>query len=200
MAGGEVKYTIERPSEGLFRDRGSRFIAHLHPLRRMADFEERLAELRRQYHDARHICWAYRYGGESRSNDDGEPAHSAGAPILRQLLSNGLDRAAIYVVRYFGGIKLGVPGLIHAYGAAAAEAIENNELVEWVDKVRFVLIFDYHCTAAVERQLKAFNAMTVRSKYDARCLLEVELSAAMREDFQHRITECAESCQPVDTD
>lgn len=189
-------FTIREATVGLFKDRGSRFIAHLYPIHSREDFDKRHAELKQLYHDARHICWAMRLGTDRRSSDDGEPSHSGGAPIMRQLLSHGIDYAALFVVRYFGGIKLGVPGLIHAYGTAAADAIAQAERIEWIEKVRFILIFSYHCTSTVEKQLKRTQARIIRSEYSEKCLIEVEIRRSQQLDFQHNLQECTESCTP----
>jgi uncharacterized YigZ family protein len=193
----EPVQTIRQATEGYFKDRGSRFIAYLFPIDTRAAFEARHSELKVRHADATHICWAMRLGNESRSSDDGEPAHSAGAPILRQLVSRRVDRAALFVVRYFGGTKLGVPGLIHAYGAAAAAALDQAEFVEWIDKVRFVLIFPYHCTSAVERQLKKFGASVVESAYTEKCQLIVEVRIELQQLFQLTISECTDTCTLV---
>ena len=193
----EPAQTIRQATEGYFKDRGSRFIAYLFPIDTRAAFEARHSELKLRHADATHICWAMRLGGESRCSDDGEPAHSAGAPILRQLVSRRVDRAALFVVRYFGGTKLGVPGLIHAYGAAAAAALDQAEFVEWIDKVRFVLIFPYHCTASVGRQLKKYGASVIGSEYAEKCQLVVEVRLELHHQFQLSLSECTETCTSV---
>ena len=124
--------TIEAPSEGLFKDRGSRFIAKAYPVESTDQVRLILDGLRKEYHDARHHCYAYRIGqsGEFRTNDDGEPANSAGKPIYGQIISNDLSNLLIVVIRYFGGTLLGVGGLINAYRTAAQEAIQNATIIE----------------------------------------------------------------------
>ena len=118
MAAKDTYKSIGAPSEGLFKDNGSRFIARAYPVESEAEIKEIVAALKKEYHDARHHCYAYRLGldGEPwRANDDGEPSGSAGRPILGQIDSAGLSDILVVVIRYFGGIKLGIPGLIRAY-------------------------------------------------------------------------------------
>ncbi|MFO7616257.1 MAG: YigZ family protein [Bacteroidales bacterium] len=124
--------TIEAASEGLFKDRGSRFIARAYPVNSAEKARQILEGLRKEYHDARHHCYAYRLGqsGEFRTNDDGEPSNSAGKPIYGQILSNDLSNILIVVIRYFGGTLLGVGGLINAYRTAAQDAISNARIIE----------------------------------------------------------------------
>ncbi|MFA7410271.1 MAG: YigZ family protein, partial [Bacteroidales bacterium] len=124
--------TIEAPSEGLFKDRGSRFISKAFPVQSTDQIKTILDSLRKEYHDARHHCYAYRIGqsGDFRTNDDGEPTNSAGKPIYGQILSNDLSNVLIVVIRYFGGTLLGVGGLINAYRTAAQEAIKNATIIE----------------------------------------------------------------------
>ena len=126
--------TITDISEGQFKDRGSRFIGFLYPVSSETEVKERLAALKKQYHDATHYCYAYTIGhtgpAQTRLNDDGEPSGSAARPIFGQLQSAGLSDVLAVVVRYFGGTKLGVPGLINAYKTATREAIANATVVE----------------------------------------------------------------------
>ncbi|WP_408631354.1 IMPACT family protein [Marinigracilibium pacificum] len=125
--------TIIKPSEGFYKEKGSKFIAHAYPVNSEDEIKEHLDDLRKKYYDARHHCYAYALGvsGENfRANDDGEPNHSAGDPILGQIRSFELSGILIVVVRYFGGTKLGVGGLIHAYKTAAQDALDNSEIIE----------------------------------------------------------------------
>ena len=117
--------SLAAPSEGLFKDNGSRFIALAYPVETEEEVKSIVAGLRKEYHDARHHCYAYRLGYQGdvfRASDDGEPAGSAGRPILGQIDSAGLSDVLVVVVRYFGGIKLGIPGLIRAYKTSTAKA------------------------------------------------------------------------------
>lgn len=125
--------TIKRRSEGLYKDRSSKFFYFSFPVRNEEEIKDHLADLRKTYYDARHHCYAYVLGKEAtifRAVDDGEPNHSAGDPILGQIRSNNLTNILIVVVRYFGGTKLGMSGLIQAYKTSAALAIEENEIIE----------------------------------------------------------------------
>ncbi|MCF0172581.1 MAG: YigZ family protein, partial [Bacteroidales bacterium] len=121
--------SIAAPSTGIYKDKGSKFMAFAYPVESEEEVKSLVSALRKKYFDARHHCWAYRIGrlGEKwRINDDGEPSSTAGKPILGQILSNQLSDTLIVVVRYFGGILLGTPGLIQAYKSAAADAIANG--------------------------------------------------------------------------
>ena len=121
--------TINKPSEGLFKDRASKFIAFAYPVYNEEEIKQIQKKLRKEYFDARHHCYAFRIGAEKeiyRSNDDGEPPNSAGKPILGQIQSYDLTNILIVVVRYFGGTKLGVGGLVRAYTKAGQIVLENN--------------------------------------------------------------------------
>lgn len=130
----EDKYrTVKATAEGLYKEKGSRFIAFIYPVMTEEEIKEILAEVKTKYYDARHHCYAYCLGANRerfRANDDGEPSSTAGKPILGQIVSNDLSNVLIVVIRYFGGIKLGVSGLIQAYKDAAADAILHAEIVE----------------------------------------------------------------------
>lgn len=124
--------TISKPSEGLFKDRGSKFLAFAYPVSSEDEIKEIQEHLRSEYHDARHHCYAYMLGKDKnvfRANDDGEPSSTAGKPILGQIKSYDLTNILIVVIRYFGGTKLGVSGLINAYKTAAEEALKNAKII-----------------------------------------------------------------------
>ena len=138
--------SIAARAEGLFKDNGSRFIAFAYPVETEDQVKEIVGNLKKEYHDARHHCYAYRLGhlGDSfRSNDDGEPSGSAGRPILGQIDSAGLSDVLVVVVRYFGGIKLGIPGLIRAYKTSTSDALSNARVVEKTASRNFRLDFPY---------------------------------------------------------
>ena len=152
--------SISSPARGLFKDNGSRFIACAYPVETEAEVKEIVDSLKKEYHDARHHCYAYRLGylgDRFRANDDGEPSGSAGRPILGQIDSYGLSDILIVVVRYFGGIKLGIPGLIRAYRTSSADAIANSEVVEKIAVRRFRLSFGYMDMNAVMKLVKDFG-------------------------------------------
>jgi uncharacterized YigZ family protein len=165
-------YTLAGPSEGLFRDKGSRFLAFAAPVRSREEAARHLAGLRKAYHDARHHCYAWRLGAQgehSSASDDGEPAHSAGAPILASIRSHELTRVQIVVVRYFGGIKLGVRGLIEAYRGAADDALSGAARVEVVQRVVFSIEYPYEQTAELNRLMHRRPVEILGASYTDRC-------------------------------
>ena len=172
-------YTLTQESQGTFKDRGSRFLAFAFPVSEQNQFEEKLASLKKEYYDARHHCYAFRFGiqGEtSFANDDGEPSHTAGDPILGVLQSRDITNAAIIVVRYFGGTKLGVRGLIEAYRNAAADAIENNQIKAIIPKTIFRLDFTYPQTSEINRILHPFNTEQIQANYTDVCQIDFAIN------------------------
>lgn len=149
--------SIVHPSKGVFKAKGSKFYGYLFHCEDEASFKNQLDYIKAQEPSARHFCWAYRVQPEApieRSSDDGEPAHTAGTPILRALLGHELVNVACVVVRYFGGTKLGVPGLIEAYGSAANEAICDNKIETHYLTIELILRFSYDQLSFVERIVK----------------------------------------------
>lgn len=164
----ETYNTILKASEGSFRDKGSKFIAYLFPVTTEDEIKEILQDYKKKYYDARHHCYAYRLGWNKdayRINDDGEPSGTAGKPIYGQILSNDLTNVLILVVRYFGGVKLGVSGLIQAYKAAAADAIENNKIVEMPIRHLLKIEFGYPHMNQVMSLLKVDEVKIQKSDY-----------------------------------
>ncbi len=150
-------FTIQSPAEGLYKEKGSKFLAYAYPVNSEADVKLRLEELRKKYHDARHYCYAYRINPEHpkwRANDGGEPSNSAGMPILNQIQSSDLWNVLIVVVRYFGGTKLGVSGLINAYKEAARTALSSATVLEKFLMCRFSISFPYSLMNEVMRLVK----------------------------------------------
>ncbi len=146
MAELDTYRTIKQRSEGVFRDRGSKFLAFAFPVYTTDEIKKTLAELQKEYHDARHHCYAYRLGAAKeifRANDDGEPSGTAGKPILGQIRSNDLSNILIVVVRYFGGTLLGVGGLINAYRTAAANAIHDAIIITAAEQDLIEINFPY---------------------------------------------------------
>jgi uncharacterized YigZ family protein len=138
--------TLLEPSEGIFKDRSSKFLSFAFPVNNEDDVKNILQRLRKEHHSANHHCYAFRLGADKsafRFNDDGEPGNSAGRPIFGQIQSRDLTNILIVVVRYFGGTLLGVPGLINAYKSAAADAIANGKTVERTVEDVYDLKFDY---------------------------------------------------------
>lgn len=182
--------TIEGPSKGLFRDRGSRFIALAYPVTTTDEIKSILDELRKEYHDARHHCYAYMLGSDRqvwRSNDDGEPSGSAGRPILGQINSNELTDILIVVVRYFGGTLLGVSGLINAYKTAAADAISNAVVVERRVHIALRITFPYLGMNEVMKVLKEENAEQSAQSFDSECSLIISFPVSASEKIEGRL-------------
>ncbi len=173
--------TIEASSEALFKDRGSKFIAIAKPIRDEQDFPLFLEEIRKQYYDARHHCYAYRCQPQSpqwRFNDDGEPAHSAGTPIFNAIQSQGFWDVAVIVIRYFGGTKLGVGGLINAYRTAAEEALKKARIRDVYLYDQYELRFPYSAMDEVMRVLPQsyFEIVEETMAEDAGYMLKVRKS------------------------
>jgi uncharacterized YigZ family protein len=167
--------TIERKSQGLFKDKGSKFIARAIPCNTEEMVKTELDLLRKEYYDARHHCYAYILGFDKsawRTNDDGEPSGTAGKPIYGQLLSHDLTNTLIVVIRYFGGIKLGVRGLINAYKFAAQDAIVNNTIVTKIINEIYEIKFDYIDMNDVMRILKEEDLEQVDQDFMLRCRLQ----------------------------
>ena len=138
--------SIASPSDGLFKDNGSRFIARAYPVETEEEVKEIIAALKKEYYDARHHVYAYRLGylgDKFRANDDGEPSGSSGRPVLGQIDSYGLSDILVVVIRYFGGIKLGIPGLIRAYKTSTADALANAQIIEKIASRHFRVHFGY---------------------------------------------------------
>ena len=179
--------TIAKPCEGLFKDKGSKFIALASPISSEEDFKQFQSEVKEQYSDAGHHCYAFCYGVNQehyRFSDDGEPAGTAGKPIYGQLLSNELTHICIIVVRYFGGTKLGVSGLINAYKLAALDAIEHAEIVDKELSCRFEINYPYTDTNFIERHLSTLNGTYVNQSFEADCKATIELPLKNKTEFK----------------
>ncbi len=178
--------SIAGPSEGLFKDNGSRFIAFAYPVETEEEVKSIVGSLKKEYHDARHHCYAYRIGykGEMfRANDDGEPSSSAGRPILGQIDSNGLSDILIVVVRYFGGIKLGIPGLIRAYKTSSADAIANNSIITKIATKRYLVKFGYDSMNNVMKMVKDMSLEQCNQNFGLDCELTVRVRLSQVPDF-----------------
>lgn len=181
----EIKDTynsIVKTSEGIFKDRGSKFLSFIFPVTSEDEVKPILTELRKKYHDARHHCYAYKIGlGEDRyrMNDDGEPSGTAGKPIFGQIVSHGLSDILIVVVRYFGGILLGTSGLINAYKSASVDAINNAELTKKRVQKQLHLRFTYEQLSVAMRMVKELNLDIAKQDFTETCnlILYVPLGA-----------------------
>lgn len=170
--------TIAAPSEGVFRDRGSKFLAYAYPFRREEELKEIIAQLKADHPKARHHCWAYRLTPDRsvfRLNDDGEPSGTAGRPILNTLLSLDMTNVLVVVVRYFGGTLLGVPGLINAYKMATQDALASAEVVSRTVNDVYRVTFGYPQMNDVMRVVKEEGLIVLRQDFAEFCILEVEI-------------------------
>ncbi len=166
---------LDAPGEGLYKEKGSKFIAFAFTVMSEDDVKKALAEVKKKYFDARHHCYAYMIGPDKscyRSSDDGEPSGTAGKPILNQILSKDVTNVCVIVVRYFGGIKLGVSGLINAYKTAAREALDNAQIVEKTVNEIYSLEFPYTLMNDVMRIMKEENLEQLNPRFEMVCHLE----------------------------
>jgi uncharacterized YigZ family protein len=184
MAGTDTYLTIKAFSRGLYKEKGSIFIALAHPVRSASDIKTILKETRKEYHSARHHCYAYMLGQKRdtwRTNDDGEPSGTAGKPILGQINSHGLTNVLIVVVRYFGGRLLGTGGLINAYRSAADDALKNGEITEMKVHDFFRLEFGYPVMKDVMKIIKEHDLLTTDQNFGEKCRITVSLSSSASE-------------------
>ena len=176
MEDNDTYITLNGNGDGLYKEKGSKFIASAFVVESEDDVKAALLESHKKYHDARHHCYAYIIGADksiSRSNDDGEPAGTAGKPIMNQILSKGVTNTCVIVVRYFGGTKLGVSGLINAYKTASREALDNAGVVNKIINVFYSLDFPYSATNEVSRVLKEVGVEQTKAVYDTSCHIEL---------------------------
>jgi uncharacterized YigZ family protein len=183
--------TIAGPSQGIYKELGSKFLAFAYPVRSEEEIKDRIEELRKKYFDARHHCYAWVLGKEKnryRAIDDGEPNHSAGDPILGQIKSKNLTNILIVVVRYFGGVKLGVGGLIQAYRTAAEDALNNAIILECEVTQPVSFRYSYETTAEVMRLVKEFDLHITHQEF----LEECSLLADVKQKYLDQLTARAE--------
>lgn len=182
--------TIAEPGEAVYKERSSRFLAFAYPVSDEGEIKEILDGLRKEYYDATHHCYAWRLGanGEQyRCNDDGEPSGTAGRPILGQMLSRGITQCLIVVVRYFGGTKLGVPGLIQAYRESAQAAIDNCRVVETTVDARIGIEFPYVSMNDVMRIVKEENPRIEEQRFDNMCSMRLAIRKSRAETLLGRL-------------
>ena len=184
--------TLAAPSEGLYKEKGSKFLAFAYPVRTLDEVKAHLEQLRKDYFDARHHCYAYILGPNKdawRANDDGEPSGTGGRPIHGQLLSADLTDTLIVVVRYFGGILLGASGLANAYKTAARDAIDHATIIEKTINVRYRLLFQYETMNDVMRILKEFDLKPENQHFELDCTLEADVRQSESVRFYDRVFE-----------
>lgn len=173
--------TIQSPAEGIFRDKGSKFIAYAFPFPHENDLKSIIADIKTAHPKARHHCYAYRLTPDKniyRVNDDGEPSGTAGRPILNVLLSKELTNILVVVVRYFGGTLLGVPGLINAYKTATEDAILNAQIVEQTLNDVYELKFDYLLMNDVMKIIKEDKLEILSQEFDLNCVIKLSIRKA----------------------
>ncbi|MBP5382663.1 MAG: YigZ family protein [Bacteroidales bacterium] len=185
----DIYKSISSPSDGLYKELGSRFIAKAYPVEGEEEVKAIVDSLKKEYHDARHHCYAYRIGpkGDSfRANDDGEPSGSAGRPILGQIDSAGLSDVLVVVIRYFGGIKLGVPGLIRAYKSSTADALSQATVIEKIAGSWYSIGFGYERMPQVMKVIKDLDLPQRNRDFGTSCSLEVRVRDTLKEEFLER--------------
>lgn len=186
----DVYRTIANSAEGLYKEKGSRFISFAFPVSAEEQIREIIAELKDKYYDARHHCYAWRLGLDKtyyRANDDGEPSSTAGKPILGQIQFNGLTNVLIVVIRYFGGIKLGVSGLISAYREAAADALRNAVVIEKTIDVPLRIRFSYLVLNDVMKIVKEEAPEILERHFELGCEMLLSIRQSELQTFKARL-------------
>lgn len=184
--------TITEISEGLFKDKGSKFISFAIPIKNSTNIKEVLTEYKKRFFDARHVCYAYMIGHERtnfRANDDGEPSGTAGRTILGQINSYQLTNVLIIVVRYFGGILLGTGGLVSAYKQAAADALEQASIIEKTVDSELSIKFDYLLMNDVMRVIKEINPTILSQKFEIECSMDLSIRNQNFNTLQTKLSE-----------
>jgi uncharacterized YigZ family protein len=183
--------TIKGTGEGYYTEKRSKFLAFAHHVESVEEVKELLAQYRKKYYDARHVCYAYMLGAERkdfRANDDGEPSSTAGKPILGQINSNELTNILIVVVRYYGGVNLGTSGLIIAYREAAADAIAHAEVVTRQVEELVTYSFSYPMMNDVMRIVKDMSPRIVSQTYDNTCEITLAIRKGEADQLRSRLS------------
>ncbi|HRO09791.1 MAG TPA: YigZ family protein [Saprospiraceae bacterium] len=186
----DTYHTIDEPAYGEYKEKGSKFLAFAYPMDEEESMQEYLNIARAEHHKARHFCYAYQIGlsgDRYRINDDGEPSGTAGKPILGQILSFGLTNVAIIVIRYFGGTKLGVSGLIQAYREAAKAALETAHIVEKYISSVYRLQFNYDQMGHVLNVLKDLNTDILNKSFDTSCEVTISVRQSVETHTLHQL-------------
>ena len=184
-------FTISTKGSAEFKDRGSKFIALVFPIKNKEDFKLALQEVKNQHPKANHYCFAYKIGLDNtnfRSSDAGEPNGSAGKPILNAIESKNITDVLIIVVRYFGGTLLGVPGLINAYKTTASLALQTTQIIQKPVLKYFELEFDYTQTNAVMQVLKKVDAIITENNTQLFCKLKIAISKSKLVEFEYNLS------------
>lgn len=179
----ETYLTIHKQSNGIYKEKGSRFLSFALPVKDVEEVKMQLAVYKKEYHDARHVCYAYMLGSEReeyRANDDGEPSGTAGKPILGQINSRGLTNVLVIVVRYFGGILLGTGGLITAYREAASDALDQAEIVKLTVDCTLEIFFEYPVMDMVMSAIKQYQAQIKIQDFHESCFIRLIVPVAYK--------------------
>lgn len=175
---GDTFKTIDAVNEGLYKEKGSKFISFAHPVHDVEEVKKLLDSYKKTFYDARHVCYAYSIGPEGeffRANDDGEPSGTAGRPILGQIQSYGLTDVLVVVIRYFGGILLGTGGLVVAYKSAASDALGSAVIIEKTVDVEYSIIFEFRFLNDVMRIIKNLDAQIISQSYEMECHVRLRI-------------------------
>ena len=182
--------TIEKPTEAIFKDKGSKFLTFAYPVENDQQIKDILNQLKKEHHTANHHCYAYRLGADKlnfRANDDGEPNNTAGKPILGQIQSNDLTNILIVVVRYFGGTLLGVSGLINAYKNSAAEVIKVSAIIEKQILFHYTVQFYFEHLNDVMKLLKQLDCKITNQQFDNNCEMSFSIRKANSEQCEEKL-------------
>lgn len=181
--------TIQHSVKGNYKEKGSKFLSFAFPVNSESEIKEQLELLRKKYFDARHQCYAYVLGADKlkfKAHDDGEPNHSASDPILGQIRSKNLTNVLVVVVRYFGGVKLGVGGLMQAYKSAAEDALNQATVTEVEVVKKIELRFEYACTPEAMRLVKDFELKVLEQSFEEHCQIRAHLKLRLKDALQQR--------------
>jgi uncharacterized YigZ family protein len=182
--------TVSGEAEGLFKDRGSKFFAYAFPVISENEVKEKLEQLRKQFHDARHHCYAWKIGvdpGIARANDDGEPSSSAGKPILNQIEKMNLTNILVVVIRYFGGTLLGVGGLINAYRSATEDCLHSSKIVVQHIQLIYSLEFEYPLMNEVMKVVKEYELESFDQVFELSCALKLKVNLELKESVVKKL-------------
>jgi uncharacterized YigZ family protein len=186
----DIYKTVSGVSEGYITEQRSKFISYALPVKTPEEVKEKVDAFRKQYYDARHVCWAYMLGLERlqyRVNDDGEPSSTAGKPILGVINSNELTDILIVVVRYFGGVKLGTSGLIVAYRAAAQDAIAHAEIIEKTVDEEITIVCEYTFINGVMKIIKEEKTQVISQLFDIDCTIKLRVRKSEAQQLKEKL-------------
>ena len=187
--------SISTDSSGQYKEKGSKFLAFAFPVESETEIKRKIDILKKQFYDARHHCYAYILGQDQsnyRAGDDGEPKHSAGDPILNQIRSQNLSDTLIIVVRYFGGTKLGIPGLIHAYKTSSRDALNNNKIIKKTVSKQIDVSFSYEVMNDVMRLAKEPGIKILEQQFTDKCHMRLSVRKSLSDQIRNRLTSIKE--------